>query len=103
MEVKINLDVYAFYEDDVVVYRIWLDNHLFLERKFWIDCLHSYIEEELHADLEPGSHVIMLEKLKPPLGKVWAEKLTVSYNDTKKNYNFEYSSLDKHLLEFTIE
>jgi hypothetical protein len=85
MIVKINADVYAYYEYQCPSYRIWVDDTLYNEREFWTDCLSNYIQEEMHVDLEPGMHSLTIEKISSPHAKIWIEKAVVETENKNRS------------------
>lgn len=103
MDVRFNLDLYAYYEYQTLVYRIWINDNLYNEREFWTDCLSNYIEEEMFADLKPGEHTLTLEKISPSFGKIWTEKLVLNFNNFEKVLDFPINPQDKQIIKFTIE
>lgn len=102
--IQINAHVYAYYEYQCPVYRFWINDNLYNEREFWVDCLTNYIEEEMHVELNVGEHTLTIEKIKPAShAKIWVEKLVLKYNDTKKEINFPIEPRDKQIIKFKIE
>jgi hypothetical protein len=102
MEVKINADVYAYYEHQYPIYRIWVNDTLYNEREFWTDCLSNYIEEEIYVDLEPGLHTLTLEKVTVHQAKVWFERVIVEHGTLKEILNFSTVPQDKQTIKFLI-
>lgn len=102
MEVKINADVYAYYEHQSPIYRIWVDDTLYNEREFWTDCLANYIEEEMYVDLEEGEHTLTLERVTAPYAKLWIEKVVISYEENEEILKFEIDPQDKQTVKFLI-
>ena len=102
MIVKINADVYAYYEYQCPSYRIWVDDTLYNEREFWTDCLSNYIQEEMHVDLEPGMHSLTIEKISSPHAKIWIEKAVVETEKTTEIFNFAINPDDKQTIKFLI-
>jgi hypothetical protein len=103
MEVKINAEVYAYYENKPIVYRIWVDNHLHNEREYWVDCVSHFIEEEIYVELEVGVHELTIEKVKPVgSGKLWFENITVQINDIIYNIMSKLDPQDKQTVKFKV-
>ena len=103
MEVKANLNVYAYYEDQSPVYRIWINDNLYTERTFWPDCLIEFIQEEMFFELNHGKHIITLEKITEPTAKIWAEKLVIKYGMQENTFTFPINPQDKQIIKFIIE
>lgn len=77
MEIQINLHMYAYYEDNTErpTYRLWINDILHSERYYWIDGREFYIDELMFFDLEPGEHILKIEKVRPlNLGYIWYQK-----------------------------
>lgn len=102
MEVKINADVYAYYEHQCPIYRIWVDDTLYNEREFWTDCLSNYIEEEIYVHLEAGEHTLTLERVTSPAAKLWIEKMIIEYEDNREILNLGINPEDKQTIKFLI-
>lgn len=102
MIVKINVDVYAYYEYQCPSYRIWVNDTLYNEREFWTDCLSNYIEEEMFVELNPGNHSITIEKISSPLAKIWVEKVIVTCDTSTEIFNFGINPDDKQTIKFLI-
>lgn len=103
MEVKINAEVYAYYEHKPIVYRIWIDNQLYTEREYWVDCISHFIEEEMYVDLEVGLHELTIEKVKPDgLGKLWFENIAVQFNEHVYNIMSKINPQDKQTVKFKV-
>lgn len=104
MIVQINAQVYAYYEHYCPVYRIWINDNLFIEREYWVDCLSNLIEEEIFAELDVGEHTLTLEKAKPfPNAKIWIENIILTYDNNRKELNFPIQPQDKQIIKFKIE
>lgn len=102
MEVKINADVYAYYEHQTPIYRIWIDDTLYNEREFWTDCLANYIEEEIYVDLETGKHELILERVTAPYAKLWIENVVIEYEGKQEVLKFKIDPQDKQTIKFHI-
>lgn len=102
MEVKISLDLYAYYEHRCPIYRVWVDDHLMNEREYWVDCLSNYIEEVLHLELEPGYHTLLVEKITVPQAKIWVEKAVIECGQSKEILSFGIRPQDKQTIKFLI-
>lgn len=102
MEVKINVDVYAYYEHQCPIYRIWIDDTLYNEREFWTDCLSNYIEEEIYVNLDAGEHVLTVERITAPAAKIWVEKVVISYEGKHEVLSFQVNPEDKQTIKFLI-
>lgn len=103
MEVKINAEVYAYYEHKPITYRIWINDQLYNEREYWVDCISHYIEEEISVELEVGLHELTIEKVKPVgLGKLWFGNITVSTTGTVYNIMSKIDPQDKQTVKFKI-
>lgn len=103
MEAQANLFVYSYYEEECPIYRIWINDQVYIERPFWIDCLKEFINEVMFFELEPGEHTITLEKVFPSPAKIWAEKFTIKYRDKKNVFEFPVNPQDKQIIKFKIE
>lgn len=103
MLVQLNLDIHAYYESTPPVYRIWINDTLYLEREYWIDWKATYIEEELHVDLEKGTHTILLEKIVTgATNKIWVEKMSYQYVGYLTTTIFGIDPQDKQIINFEI-
>lgn len=102
MEVKISFNLYAYYEHQCPIYRIWVDDHLMNEREFWTDCLTNYIEEVLHLELDPGYHTLLVEKITVPQAKIWVEKLIIENGASTEILNLGIRPQDKQTIKFLI-
>jgi hypothetical protein len=104
MIVQLIAHVYAYYEYECPIYRFWINDNLYNEREFWVDCNTTYIEEEMYAELEPGEHTITIEKVKPATyAKIWIEKLVIMCNESTKELNLSVQPQDKQIVKFKIE
>jgi hypothetical protein len=103
MDVRLNVEVYSYYEGKCPTYRIYVNDHLYNEREFWVDCLVNLIEEEIFVDIDYGKHTLTIEKIMPPQAKIWVEKITLSYNNTIREISFPINPQDKQIIEFNIE
>lgn len=111
MEIRINLQVYAYYDKDVPppTYRLWVNNLLFGERNYWIDFNEFIIDELIIVDLEPGEHFIKLEKVRPRnQGHIWYQSFKVFKEDTNEwLHSIEIPTKDivlsdQYLIPFTL-
>jgi hypothetical protein len=103
MLVQINVDVYAYYKHQPPVYRFWVNDTLYNEREFWVDCLSNYIEEEMYVELEPGKHTFLIEKVTTDIhSKIWVEKFVVKYNETVNTVFLNIDPQDKQIINFEI-
>lgn len=103
MIVQINAQVYAYYEHQCPVYRFWINDNLYYEREFWVDCLSNFIEEEMFVELDVGEHTLIIEKLPTFYGKIWIEKIILKYNGIVKEINLPIEPQDKQIIKFKIE
>ena len=103
MEVKAELDLYAYYENECPIYRVWINYTLYNERPYWIDCTREFIQELMFFELEPGEHTIVVEKISAPAAKIWVERLNMKYKDRKLVFDFPINPQDKQIIKFTIE
>lgn len=103
MDIKINAEVYAYYENKPIVYRIWVNDQLYNEREFWVDCISHFIEEEVIVDLDVGMHELTIEKVKPDgLGKLWFENITVTLDENIYNIMSKINPQDKQTVKFKV-
>lgn len=103
MEIQANLDIYAYYEKEAPIYRVWINNILYNERVYWIDPKIEYIEEVMYFELDPGEHTILVEKISAPEAKIWLERAVIRYKDRKLMFDLSLDPKDKEIIKFTIE
>ena len=103
MLVKINVHVFAYYQDVCPAYRIWVNDTLYNERDFWPDWKINFIEEELYVEIEPGEHEIILEKvISGETNKIWIEKVVFEYPNNTVIGEFPPNPQDKQIVKFKI-
>ena len=103
MEVKIQLHVYAYYEHNCPIYRVWINDTLYIEREFWTDCLTNFIEEEIYVELESGEHQIIVEKVRNNPARLWVEKFILTYENVLENHGYGIEPTNKHVIKFNIK
>jgi hypothetical protein len=103
MLVQINVDVYAYYKHQPPIYRFWVNDTLYNEREFWVDCFANYIEEEMYVELELGKHTFLIEKVVPDIqSKIWIEKICIQYQNVENTMTFPIDPQDKQIINFEI-
>lgn len=103
MEVRIQAQVYSFYEHNVPTYRIWVDDNLYVEREFWPDPIAHFIEELLIVDVDPGKHTITLEKVRPRYREwAWIERVIITKDNNTQDIGLEIKKQDRQVIEFTV-
>lgn len=103
MEVRIQAYVYAYYESNPPIYRIWVNDNLHTEREFWVDPTELVIVEQIIIDVEPGEHTLTIEKVQPRHGSwVWIERTVVTAGDNGYDSKYEIKKQNKQVINFKI-
>lgn len=63
MEHKLEIDVHAHWNNTPPVYRLFVNDEMFIERTFGWTCYQWYLKENLNCDLDTGVHTLRLENL----------------------------------------
>jgi hypothetical protein len=75
--VQIKFDVYCSWRDTPPVYRIFVNDELFVERTYiWRD---EYLSEMLQISAPPGQYKIQLKPLHKKTGKIRVENRTIDH------------------------
>jgi hypothetical protein len=79
--VKLKFDVFCDWRDVPPVYRIFVNNELFVERTFiWRD---EYLSEMLQISAPPGQYTIQLCALHKKTGKIRIRNRSVDYGPAR--------------------
>lgn len=83
------------------VYRLYLDNILIIERKFWVETPLYFIQDQLTVYNDNEYHTVRLENVRPELGNVFISKVKSFDADTQeKNFNTHDWSEGKNSFKF---
>jgi hypothetical protein len=75
--VRIKADVHCQWEGLDPIYRVYVNDELFVERTWrWND---SYLEEELQVEGNPGDYTLKYELVPPHLAKLTVQNLRVDH------------------------
>lgn len=103
MEVRIEAHVYAYYEQNIPTYRIWVNDNLYTEREYWPNCSINYIEEQMIIEVQPGKHKITLEKVRPKNAEwVWIERVIIYAEGNTQDIGLDLTKQDRQVIEFTV-
>jgi hypothetical protein len=79
--VKLKFDIFCDWRDVPPVYRIFVNNELFVERTFiWRD---EYLSEMLQISAPPGQYTIQLRALHKKTGKIRIRNRLVDYGPAR--------------------
>lgn len=76
------------------VYRIFLDDQLIIERKFWADASKNSVLEVLTFDDDDKEHKIKIKNVFPDRGTFEFNKIEFSDGDNNENIDVEYTFVD---------
>lgn len=62
-DIKLEVDVHAHWNDEPPVYRIFVDEEMFIERTFGWPSFKNFIREHIFCNLDNGLHSVRLEHL----------------------------------------
>lgn len=75
--VRVLADVYCDWEGLDPIYRVYVNDELFVERTWrWTD---SYLEEMLQIEAEPGRYSLRWELVPPHLAQLQVKNIRVDY------------------------
>ena len=79
--VKIKFDVYCDWEGTPPIYRIYVNDELFVERTYiWPD---HYLTEMLQIQAPPGQYTVRLRALHKKTGKIHIRNSSVDYGPAR--------------------
>lgn len=103
MEVRIAAHVYSYYEHNAPTYRIWVNDNLYIEREFWTNPYENYVIENMIIDVEPGAHLLTIEKVRPRYGEwVWIERMLLTAKNYSSDMVFDIKKQDRQVIKFKI-
>jgi hypothetical protein len=79
------------FNDRDPIYRIFLDDHLVMERRFWPTTPDFYIQEQLTLHNDNCEHTLRIKNVFPERGEIYVHNLNFFDGTTRTVLPIEYS------------
>jgi hypothetical protein len=84
------------------VYRIFLNNSLIIERRFWPDAPDYYIQEQITMTDDNDRHTITVKNVHSSRGDIYVHDVLFFDGNTRTLLNHSYETVDAGQFMFTL-
>ena len=84
------------------VYRIFLDDHLVIERRFWATAPDYFIQEQLTLNNDGNEHNIYVKNIFEDRGEIYTHDVKFFNGEDKSRIEVEYEFVDEKQFTFKL-